>query len=79
MIFVLFLRAGDVCFESVDKSCTLNANTTSTTGTMMWRFSPKSNKCVQMLADALCPSKNLFHSESACSSVCPGKQEDPFK
>lgn len=38
-----------------------------------WRFSPKQNKCIPVAVNRSCQSKNLFHNEQACSSVCPGK------
>jgi Thyroglobulin type-1 repeat len=40
-----------------------------------WRFSPRLNKCVTIkvpkAASTMCQSKNLFHSDTACASVCP--------
>lgn len=60
---------GDVCFESVESNCSAE-NVTDTYS--RWRFSPKQNKCIPVAVNKLCQSKNLFHSEQACSSVCPG-------
>lgn len=73
---------GDVCFESVDASCIATDATQMASGrvTTKWRFSPKSNKCVQYNVDeSSCQSKNMFHNHQACESVCPGKWEFQIK
>lgn len=65
----------DVCFESIDSSCTLSLNEESADSSIKYRFNPRQNKCtsVRILKNKgqSCISKNIFHSEMACKSVCP--------
>lgn len=69
IILKIFHFPGDVCFESVEANCSAeNVNDTFS----RWRFSPKQNKCIPVAVNKSCQSKNLFHNEQACSSVCPG-------
>lgn len=68
-------KSRDVCFESIDSSCILNENDV-TDSVVKYRFNPRYNKCtpVKLAKGRLsssCASKNLFHSEQACKSVCP--------
>lgn len=63
---------GDVCFESIDQSCL--ARDTSTLNATRYRFNPKANRCVAVTTDlqsSNCQTKNLFHNEVSCNSVCP--------
>ncbi|EDW80868.1 uncharacterized protein Dwil_GK11329 [Drosophila willistoni] len=66
-------KTRDVCFESMDSGC-LAISTTEKNSTR-YRFSPKANKCVSVVIDGQsapsCQTKNLFHNELACNSVCP--------
>ncbi|XP_030369392.1 uncharacterized protein LOC115620335 [Scaptodrosophila lebanonensis] len=65
-------KTRDVCFESMDNVCV--ANEKSEHNSTRYRFSPKANKCVAVAIDAdaaTCQTKNLFHNELACNSVCP--------
>ncbi|XP_001993789.3 uncharacterized protein LOC6567649 [Drosophila grimshawi] len=65
-------KTRDVCFESMDNLCLASAATQL--NSTRYRFSPKANKCVQVAIDAkaaACQTKNLFHNELACNSVCP--------
>ncbi|ALC45954.1 CG5639, partial [Drosophila busckii] len=65
-------KTRDVCFESQDKLCLASAS--STHNSTRYRFSPKANKCLAVNIDldaASCQTKNLFHNELACNSVCP--------
>lgn len=79
-------KTRDVCFESLDDNCLLKMSSLSgdvqqqftTESVSKWKFSPRQNKCVSIVVSTAassnpCQSKNLFHSESACKSVCPGK------
>lgn len=63
-------KTRDVCFESIDSVCFAKDSKQNVT---KWRFSPKLNKCVPLLVSGKnsCQSKNIFHSETACKSVCP--------
>lgn len=67
-------KSRDVCFESIDSSCLLGEEAAEET-VIKYRFNPKMNKCTPVrLAkrrNPACNSKNLFHSEKACRSVCP--------
>lgn len=63
---------GDVCFESMDNSCL--AKTTSVANATRYRFNPRANRCVAVVIDLnenSCQTKNLFHNELSCNSVCP--------
>ncbi|KAH8360251.1 hypothetical protein KR093_011467 [Drosophila rubida] len=67
-------KTRDVCFESLDHACLAGAE--SAQNLTRYRFSPKANKCVSVQLDAqatpaACQTKNLFHNELACNSVCP--------
>uniref|UniRef100_W8AHA0 Papilin n=2 Tax=Ceratitis capitata TaxID=7213 RepID=W8AHA0_CERCA len=65
-------KTRDVCFESMDKACLANLH--SQRNVTRYRFSPKSNRCLPVtinLDATTCQTKNLFHSELACNSVCP--------
>ncbi|XP_034660156.1 uncharacterized protein LOC117896182 [Drosophila subobscura] len=65
-------KTRDVCFESMDSVCL--SSSSSTRNSTRYRFSPKVNKCVAVTIDAeaaACQTKNLFHNELACTSVCP--------
>lgn len=67
-------KTRDVCFESMDNVCLASSQTAH--NHTRFRFSPKANKCVAVSIDAdaaACQTKNLFHNELACNSVCPGK------
>lgn len=68
-------KTRDVCFESLSDNCVAKKSTGAENNIIKWKFSPKQNKCVSILVPLslsnLCQSKNLFHSESACKSVCP--------
>lgn len=58
----------------MDNSCLSHTN--SLRNATRYRFSPKLNKCVAVIIDLEAPScqtKNFFHNEQACNSVCPGK------
>ena len=69
---LMTMFAGDVCFEGLDKNCL--AKGTSDKNVTRWRFNPKVNKCVQVqINPKKCQMRNLFHSENACNSVCPGE------
>lgn len=65
-------KTRDVCFESMDNMCLSSVNTAH--NHTRYRFSPKANKCVPVKIDAdavACQTKNLFHNELSCNSVCP--------
>ncbi|KAM8703394.1 hypothetical protein ACLKA7_008074 [Drosophila subpalustris] len=65
-------KTRDVCFESMDSVCLSSVHTAH--NHTRYRFSPKANKCVPVHIDAdaaTCQTKNLFHNELACNSVCP--------
>lgn len=50
------------------------AETTSVGNATRYRFNPKANRCVPVVIDLKennCQTKNLFHNELACNSVCP--------
>lgn len=68
-------KSRDVCFESIDSSCILNDNDVSES-IVKYRFNPRYNKCTAIRLskknkNSSCASKNLFHNEQACKSVCP--------
>lgn len=72
-------KTRDVCFESMDPLCL--ASNQSVRNATRYRFSPKANKCVPLTIDATstaCQTKNLFHNELACNSVCPGEYSIHF-
>ncbi|XP_037809607.1 uncharacterized protein LOC119602262 isoform X1 [Lucilia sericata] len=65
-------KTRDVCFESMDNSCL--AKTVSVANATRYRFNPKANRCVPVVIDlneSSCQTKNLFHNELSCNSVCP--------
>ncbi|XP_017082858.2 uncharacterized protein LOC108115792 [Drosophila eugracilis] len=65
-------KTRDVCFESMDNTCLAVGK--SERNSTRYRFSPKANKCLAVVIDAeapACQTKNLFHNELACNSVCP--------
>uniref|UniRef100_A0A8D8ADW4 Papilin n=1 Tax=Culex pipiens TaxID=7175 RepID=A0A8D8ADW4_CULPI len=70
-------KTRDVCFESIESSCLASeihlSDSNDLDSTTKWRFSPRLNKCVpvNLPKASVCQSKNLFHSEQACHSVCP--------
>lgn len=67
-------KSRDVCFESVDSMCTLGEDDEKES-VVKYRFNPRVNKCTPVrlskTKNSSCTSKNLFHSEKACRSVCP--------
>lgn len=68
-------KSRDVCFESIDAVCTVTEDDASES-VVKFRFNPRLNKCSPIrlpktTKNASCMSKNLFHSEKACRSVCP--------
>lgn len=70
-------KSRDVCFESLDSSCLSTSSIEELKNDVLnivkWRFSPQQNKCVPVTLPKVrtCSSKNLFHNEKACKSVCP--------
>lgn len=66
-------KSRDVCFESVD-SCMMSDDDT-VESVVKYRFDPRVNKCtpvkISKTKNTSCISKNLFHNEKACRSVCP--------
>uniref|UniRef100_A0A1I8PSF0 Thyroglobulin type-1 domain-containing protein n=1 Tax=Stomoxys calcitrans TaxID=35570 RepID=A0A1I8PSF0_STOCA len=65
-------KTRDVCFESMDHMCL--AKESALQNATRYRFNPKANRCVAVTIDLQgnsCQTKNLFHSETACNSVCP--------
>lgn len=68
-------KSRDVCFESIDSICTLTDDDASTESVVKYRFNPRVNKCTPVrlskTKNSSCISKNLFHNEKACRSVCP--------
>jgi hypothetical protein len=67
-------KSRDVCFESIDTTCLLTEDD-GTDSVIKYRFNPRANKCTPVRLSKkkqpACGSKNLFHSEKACRSVCP--------
>lgn len=67
-------KSRDVCFESIDAICTLSEDDEKES-IVKYRFNPRVNKCTPVrlskTKNSSCISKNLFHSEKACRSVCP--------
>lgn len=61
----------DVCFETLDISCTNKTLIASQSVIGKWTFNARLNKCVPIKVTSACSSKNLFHSETACRGVCP--------
>lgn len=56
----------------MDNSCL--AKTTSVANATRYRFNPRANRCVAVVIDLnenSCQTKNLFHNELSCNSVCP--------
>ncbi|XP_061402743.1 uncharacterized protein LOC133338592 [Musca vetustissima] len=65
-------KTRDVCFESMDPTCLAKASTAQ--NATRYRFNPKANRCVPVTIDLQgsgCQTKNLFHNELSCNSVCP--------
>ena len=67
-------KSRDVCFESIDSICTLSDDDLNDS-IVKYRFNPRVNKCTTVRLSktkhSSCMSKNMFHSELACQSVCP--------
>lgn len=67
-------KSRDVCFESIDSICALSDDD-SNESIVKYRFNPRVNKCTPVrlskTKNSSCSSKNLFHNEKACRSVCP--------
>jgi Thyroglobulin type-1 repeat/Antistasin family len=67
-------KSRDVCFESIDSICTLSEEDAGES-VVKYRFNPRVNKCTPVrlskTKNSSCISKNLFHNEKACRSVCP--------
>jgi hypothetical protein len=59
----------------MDANCMKSDEKSEVENVQKWRFSPRHNKCVAIkiskTTSAICQSKNLFHSDTACASVCP--------
>lgn len=56
----------------MDNTCL--AKELSTVNATRYRFNPKANRCVAVVIDLNennCQTKNLFHNELSCNSVCP--------
>lgn len=67
-------KSRDVCFESIDSVCMLSEEDAGES-VVKYRFNPRVNKCTPVrlakTKNSSCISKNLFHNEKACRSVCP--------
>lgn len=61
----------DVCFESLETSCTNKTLIATEVVVGRWTFNSRLNKCVPIKVTAACSAKNLFHTENACRGVCP--------
>lgn len=61
----------DVCFETLESSCTNKTLIASQPTIGKWTFNARLNKCVPIKVTSSCSSKNIFHSETACRGTCP--------